>query len=329
MPRKTTDGRWLVDIRPYGANGPRIRKKFRSKAEATRFEAFEINKAKDEPWNPVTKDTRFMPELIKIWYDHHGQHISSGHVRLSALKQFSEYVGNTQARLIRASHFTQYRATRVAQGTSHTTLNTHLIYIKAMFNRLIKLELINYQNPVKNVERIKTQEKERDFLSSSEIKQLLDHLKVYDTDTYMTALICLSTGARWSEAGNTTASDIRKGRIRYKETKSKRIREIPISEELYKKICIWPRSKGTDATEKRFDKALQATNLKKSWYQNTHLLRHTFAAHFMMNGGNLLTLQKILGHSDIKTTMIYAHLSPEHLADAEQLNPISVDKMWT
>jgi hypothetical protein len=41
-----------------------------------------------------------------------------------------------------------------------------------------------------------------------------------------------------------------------------------------------------------------------------------------MNGGNILTLQKILGHSDIKMTMRYAHLSPDHLADAITLNPI-------
>lgn len=45
-----------------------------------------------------------------------------------------------------------------------------------------------------------------------------------------------------------------------------------------------------------------------------HVLRHTFASHFMMAGGNVLTLQKLLGHSDVKTTMIYAHLSPDHLA---------------
>jgi integrase len=44
-----------------------------------------------------------------------------------------------------------------------------------------------------------------------------------------------------------------------------------------------------------------------------HLLRHTFASHFVMSGGNILALQKILGHSDVKMTMIYAHLAPEYL----------------
>jgi len=44
-----------------------------------------------------------------------------------------------------------------------------------------------------------------------------------------------------------------------------------------------------------------------------HALRHTFASHFIMAGGNILTLQRILGHSDVKMTLIYAHLAPDFL----------------
>ncbi|WP_236715532.1 tyrosine-type recombinase/integrase, partial [Pseudomonas sp. BMS12] len=50
-------------------------------------------------------------------------------------------------------------------------------------------------------------------------------------------------------------------------------------------------------------------------------LRHTFASHFIQNGGNILTLQKILGHSSLAMTMRYAHLAPDHLADAVRLAP--------
>lgn len=57
--------------------------------------------------------------------------------------------------------------------------------------------------------------------------------------------------------------------------------------------------------------------------QLTHVLRHTFAAHFMMSGGNILALQKILGHHDIKMTMRYAHLAPDHLETALRLNPLA------
>lgn len=46
-----------------------------------------------------------------------------------------------------------------------------------------------------------------------------------------------------------------------------------------------------------------------------HMLRHSFASHFVMSGGSLLALQKILGHSNPKVTMIYAHLAPDFLGD--------------
>lgn len=49
--------------------------------------------------------------------------------------------------------------------------------------------------------------------------------------------------------------------------------------------------------------------LERPW----HALRHTFASHYIMGGGNILALQKILGHADIKHTLIYAHLASDYL----------------
>lgn len=49
--------------------------------------------------------------------------------------------------------------------------------------------------------------------------------------------------------------------------------------------------------------------LERPW----HAMRHTFASHFVMAGGNMLALQKILGHSDLKMSMVYAHLAPDFL----------------
>ncbi len=43
------------------------------------------------------------------------------------------------------------------------------------------------------------------------------------------------------------------------------------------------------------------------------MLRHTFASHFVMAGGSLLTLQRLLCHSTPTMTMRYAHLAPDFL----------------
>lgn len=71
-----------------------------------------------------------------------------------------------------------------------------------------------------------------------------------------------------------------------------------------------------------FRSAIDRTGIELPDRQLTHVLRHTFASHFMMNGGNILVLQKILGHTDIKMTMRYAHFAPDHFEDAVRLNPL-------
>jgi len=47
-----------------------------------------------------------------------------------------------------------------------------------------------------------------------------------------------------------------------------------------------------------------------------HTLRHTFAIWYAMNGDDLNRLRVLLGHQDMKTTMIYAHLSPTYFRAA-------------
>ena len=46
---------------------------------------------------------------------------------------------------------------------------------------------------------------------------------------------------------------------------------------------------------------------------HSHTLRHTFAVRYLRNGGNIRVLQKLMGHSDIRTTMIYLDLVPDDL----------------
>ena len=54
-----------------------------------------------------------------------------------------------------------------------------------------------------------------------------------------------------------------------------------------------------------------------------HTLRHTFASQLVMQGVDLPTVGKLMGHTDIETTMIYAHLAPDHLSKAVNKLPFS------
>lgn len=73
---------------------------------------------------------------------------------------------------------------------------------------------------------------------------------------------------------------------------------------------------------KAFERAVKRAGIALPDGQCTYVLRHTFASHFMINGGNILVLRGILGHSDIKMTMIYAHFSPDYQEDAVTKKPL-------
>jgi integrase len=107
-------------------------------------------------------------------------------------------------------------------------------------------------------------------------------------------------------------------------TKSGKPRGVPLNQDAVDALVVvepkperrtglvFKRSDGTEWGQIRtaFDGALTRAGIENFRF---HDLRHTFASHFMMRGGSLYDLKEILGHSDIKMTMRYAHLSPHHL----------------
>jgi len=142
-----------------------------------------------------------------------------------------------------------------------------------------------------------------------------------------------ATGSRWSEAEGLRASQVRNGQIHFTGTKSGKNRSVPINDELVAELDEhWSLRYGDErSTDIRyflyaysaFREGVKHAGIILPKGQSTHVLRHTFASHFMMHGGNILTLQRILGHGSLTMTMRYAHLAPEHLQEAKNLNPLA------
>lgn len=318
------DGRWKVDVEPI--KGKRFRKTLKTKAEAMRFEATCRAKVIDTPdWTPKPKDKRRLLELIDRWKLLHGHSLSDIYRTELVMRRMAEAMGNPIAIRLTGATYTAYRASRLASGVNGKTVNNQLGYLCSMFNVLRQLKEIDYENPLQSVKPLKLQERELTYLSAQEIEQLFDALRSHckTPHTVMVATVCLATGCRWGEAQGLKPERVRDGHVQFVNTKGKRRRSVPIDPALHNQIHRHFREHGLFSNcRDSFDYGVSMSGLKLPAGQKSHVLRHTFASHFMMNGGNILTLQKILGHASVTMTMRYAHLAPDHLKDAVSLGPI-------
>jgi len=141
-------------------------------------------------------------------------------------------------------------------------------------------------------------------------------------------LIAVTTGMRASEIFGLCWLDVMYGErllaVRAK-LKGGKMRYVPMLPELAEELRRYPAVMGEDrifppkpgATSGRqrlegsFDDLLERAGIREFRF---HDLRHTFASWYMMNGGDLYELAKILGHSNIKMTERYAKLSRQHIA---------------
>ncbi len=320
--RKQPTGKYLVELYPQGRGGKRLRKTFVTLAEAKRFEQFALNESEQKPWLIPTEDIRTLNELIELWFSLHGIALNDGKKRKNKLLAMSEMMGNPIGKDITAADFSKYRQVRI-ESVSVKTANNDQTYLNALFNELKRLGEWEHGNPITELRALKYKQPEMGFLKPDEIGLVFEELKKgRNYDAYLISKICISTGCRWGEAESMTGSQLSPYRITLIHTKGNKRRAVPISEDLYNEL---PKHSGRLFSNciKSFKMAVERTAVRLPKGQSTHVLRHTFASHFMMNGGNILVLQQILGHASITDTMKYAHFSPAHLEDAIRLNPLA------
>ena len=171
------------------------------------------------------------------------------------------------------------------------------------------------------IPRPKKNKKIPEILTIDEIKRMINSIN--NIKHKLILKILYGCGLRVSEVVNLSKKDINfeEGLIHIRLSKGKKDRfvKIPssVKEELecYCKInteaVLFPSNRGgklTTATIQAIvENSAKKANIKKEVYP--HLLRHSFATHLLEQGTDLRVIQKILGHSDIKTTQIYTQIS--------------------
>lgn len=329
--KKRHDGKWLLNIKPGGRSGKQIKRIFNTQKEAKNYEIWLRSKVQDDAeWQPTKKDTRRLSDLVDAWWDHHGRNLRSGNDTHSRLKNMCTELENPVAANFKADDFTEYRKNRIKNGIKPNTLNREHAYLRSVFNELARMNLWDKENPLSKVRQFKIQEDELTYLEKSQIELLLGTLKFSENaDVYLITKVCLSTGSRWSEAEELKVSQVKNSRIEYAgKTKSLKARTVPISKELEKELIAHHKKNLSDVRlfgngYDAFRWAIEKIGISLPEGQLTHVLRHTFASHFMMQGGDIMVLQRILGHQSLVVTMRYAHFAPEHLEQAVKFNPLS------
>ena len=260
--------------------------------------------------------------------------------RQSVLRKALPMLGGLQTSQVREVDIARLRdalSQRFAAGTVRNVLAS----LSIVFSWAMKQGLAPH-NPCRGVER-PTAEQRLDYLSREEVRRLLSTTASATTDQgrmqHVAVSLALYTGMRKGELFGLRWIDLdvetrrlTVARSYRSSPKSGKARHLRLPTELVPLLREW-RGKCPDSPDglvlpcgltagqmARSDamlglpqllKAAGIRDIARCW----HALRHTFASHFIMSGGNILTLSKILGHRDVKVTMLYAHLAPDFLGD--------------
>lgn len=236
--------------------------------------------------------------------------------------------------------------------------NTYHARLGAFFNWCVKAKLIK-SSPIVKIKKPRVGRKEVEFLTEEQYEKLLEavegHARHVEEDVARASLkegevrwmsdiikVAVGTGMRLGELCQLrwSAVDLKTKSIRVGvgfETKSGHQRTVFLAGDALavitrlsasKRGLFVFRSTATRAgvkghvderyVSRRFKKYAEKAGLPERF--TFHTLRHTFASWLVMKGVDLYTVQKLLGHASIETTMRYAHLRPDKLrADVERV----------
>ena len=219
------------------------------------------------------------------------------------------------------------------KGVFAAGLNRCVRALKTAMRQAEFWDLIPPQN-WRKVSKFKESKGRVEFHTPAEIKQILS---VFNVDWQLVVLLGCRAGLRRGEIAVLKWADVdfKNNQIYVSPNKTEKHRYIPIATDLHAALLAAKRrapkgvqfviNVGESRNSQYFLSAyyLKATKDKLDFKCGLHKLRHTFASHVVQQGVDLYLVSKLLGHSSIKMTEIYAHLAPADLKTAiEKLPPI-------
>lgn len=203
-----------------------------------------------------------------------------------------------------------------------SSISTYQRIIKSFYGYLYDNKLIS-ENPCRNLYNIKSEEKAPVFLNIEEVDKLLNAAK--NPRDRLIFQILYATGLRIGELTRLCYKDIDFRSCTIKVFgKGSRERYVLVKAELMAEITKFCEENNLRERDRLFDITPRAVELNiKSAARHAgiekavtpHKLRHSFATHMLQRGADIRAIQKLLGHSSLRTTQIYADYSVEDLKE--------------
>lgn len=241
--------------------------------------------------------------------------------------------------------FDYFEYLKVEKNNGQQTIFKVSGVLKKFYQGLVGLGFIDYyKNPLRDFRRVKQgPQKLRDVLNRKEIKTLL---KTPKEDTVLgirdktLILLLYTTGIRASECCDLLEKDVDLESFQIKVMgKGRKERIIPLNGQTVKQLKKYRKARGKVSGNTAFFRTrLGGAVTRKGLYDRVkrnvklakirksispHNLRHSFATELIKNKVSIVTVQKLLGHSSITSTMRYLRLSLQDMRDAIKKHPVN------
>ena len=262
---------------------------------------------------------------------------------LRDINQFKTWLlgaGSPDLRRVKKDTINEYMLYLSGAGKSPATITRCTASLKSFYAYMLGRGAVK-TNPAKNIAALKVERKCPEILTSKEVELFLEQPKCVDEKGYRDhAMLELlyATGIRVSELIGLDVGDVNLagGFIRCRSKTRERI--IPLYRTAIKALrdyitdirpriisgpdeqALFVNMNGGRMSRRGFWKIIKYYQEKAEISKDItpHTLRHSFAVHLLENGADLRSIQEMLGHADISSTQIYAHIIKKHLKDVYQ-----------
>jgi len=312
---KHKNGIYYIYYFQFNGKRSKVTTKTKYKSEALKFlSTFEVelkeNRTKIIPFNDFV--FQFLKYAEIIYSVNHWKSLRS------TFNEATLYFGNVSISELTVPKLQEYFNYRLIKLSTYT-VKRDIANFGSAFKWGIAQNYLSV-SPTSKIKKPKLPEKQPLYFSNLEFNRFLLSI---DNENYKDlVMLAVNTGLRQMELLTLTKEqiDLNVGIItldnRTHVTKSKKIRVVPLNERakevLNRRIAldkIFPFSQ--DQTTKLMRKYRKKSKIRPEL--TFHSLRHTFASWLVQKGVPILNVSKLLGHSDVKTTQIYAHVSNSEL----------------